>query len=796
MATISNQLNPNVSVPSGLVAKPWATTTSSTKSASAGQLLKLLVAAPALFAQRVNGDLASNDALRAPGSIDAFGPSATEAIAPVPAEALGRGRLDCPCIPLTQTSLTASPLYNADSDCLLVRQPNGDFCYPLDYGTQGCKAYDEMQAPYCNQDEGFPGNPDWCTKTFCYVDPNNCNDTEFYPSSYFANEDLHYSYSTCGDSNTFLGMINDNLDHSFMELVTAVEKGLVATKREIESQYDEISAFSRDPKKGASECTYADGCGPILEGQQNECWKTKVDFNNVNVVLHPSQRQRALPQDLNALACLHGVVRPAFLGIADAEHDDKNRIAYQYYGDQKTGGLIEYPQLKFCSETFDARFRPWYASAASGPKDVVVVIDTSGSMKGERIKLATQAAQAVAHTLTWADRISLITFNGGVAEVYNDTLVQGNENNVRDIASWVESKFVAYGDTDFSAPLNKAYEILKNNKDANDQKTCSQAILFLTDGEDPTFDISNVEPAIKDNPDAVVFTYGLSTSADKTKLQEIACRTNGIFHPVQNAVTLPNVMAAYYEYYTSLQDSGKISWINYKDVTTSVELLTACAPVLDFDIKGMQQPNLLGVNCMDLNIIVDLATLKTCEGNSYDQFIESVFREATQCSSKGSRITDECTLQNMRAKISPDSVCASQIKPLECEIGPQPTASDFSGLSPRRFQKIPLDNCSVDNVCAADAKESKSTVGKTKSGLGAGALTGIALGSIAGVGAALYLAIKCCKRSDTMRDNRQVPASNANRPEDTYPAARGSGAYSLALGGYPAAAPPSATTLV
>ena len=48
-----------------------------------------------------------------------------------------------------------------------------------------------------------------------------------------------------------------------------------------------------------------------------------------------------------------------------------------------------FPQSKFslgklkngyyCSD-YDARFRPWYAAAASGPKDVVLTLDNSGSM--------------------------------------------------------------------------------------------------------------------------------------------------------------------------------------------------------------------------------------------------------------------------------------------------------------------------------------------------------------------------------------------------------------------------------
>lgn len=50
---------------------------------------------------------------------------------------------------------------------------------------------------------------------------------------------------------------------------------------------------------------------------------------------------------------------------------------------------------------FDPRFRPWFANAATGPKDVIIIIDVSGSMyTSDRINLAKNAAKKVLLTLT------------------------------------------------------------------------------------------------------------------------------------------------------------------------------------------------------------------------------------------------------------------------------------------------------------------------------------------------------------------------------------------------------------
>ena len=60
---------------------------------------------------------------------------------------------------------------------------------------------------------------------------------------------------------------------------------------------------------------------------------------------------------------------------------------------------------------YDPRYRPWYAVGASGPKDVLVVIDTSGSMVGTRISLAREAARYVLDTLTDGDYGGVVTFS-------------------------------------------------------------------------------------------------------------------------------------------------------------------------------------------------------------------------------------------------------------------------------------------------------------------------------------------------------------------------------------------------
>jgi len=61
---------------------------------------------------------------------------------------------------------------------------------------------------------------------------------------------------------------------------------------------------------------------------------------------------------------------------------------------------------------YDPRRRPWFVAASSGPKDLVLVLDTSGSMNDYgRLDLLKEAAITVIETLSVADKVAIVTFS-------------------------------------------------------------------------------------------------------------------------------------------------------------------------------------------------------------------------------------------------------------------------------------------------------------------------------------------------------------------------------------------------
>ncbi|CAK9009047.1 LINE-1 retrotransposable element ORF2 protein [Durusdinium trenchii] len=80
------------------------------------------------------------------------------------------------------------------------------------------------------------------------------------------------------------------------------------------------------------------------------------------------------------------------------------RVGYIYFSDHASGSYLGWPAVEWCqADDYDPRLRP-YSSGSTGPKDVVIVIDVSGSMQtaGRYVK-AKQAAKALIDTLEWKE---------------------------------------------------------------------------------------------------------------------------------------------------------------------------------------------------------------------------------------------------------------------------------------------------------------------------------------------------------------------------------------------------------
>jgi Mg-chelatase subunit ChlD len=242
-----------------------------------------------------------------------------------------------------------------------------------------------------------------------------------------------------------------------------------------------------------------------------------------------------------------------------------NNNAHRMYFGSSTGAFRIIPghHSETCGQ-FDPRRRPWFVAASSGPKDVVLVIDVSGSMRGSRgSDLAKDAAISVVQTLSLVDRFAIITFSDEARQIGGEQgLIRAtNESKTMMIEHIKNLTFI--GETNFYDAFATAFDTIEQTIQDELSSNCNVAILFMTDGEisegypgeDDTISLVNdrIEHlATNFNRTTTIFTYSLGQYADYQVTKRLACETNGIWTPIDDFTDdLITAMSSYYKLYAS-----------------------------------------------------------------------------------------------------------------------------------------------------------------------------------------------------------------------------------------------------
>ncbi|XP_073254253.1 voltage-dependent calcium channel subunit alpha-2/delta-1-like [Porites lutea] len=93
------------------------------------------------------------------------------------------------------------------------------------------------------------------------------------------------------------------------------------------------------------------------------------------------------------------------------KENDDGTLLWQYFG-SSDGVFRIYPGFKWqdSSETdvFDNRRRGWYIQGSSSPKDVVLLLDLSGSMAGQKLSILKLAVTSLLETLQENDFVNIV----------------------------------------------------------------------------------------------------------------------------------------------------------------------------------------------------------------------------------------------------------------------------------------------------------------------------------------------------------------------------------------------------
>ena len=159
------------------------------------------------------------------------------------------------------------------------------------------------------------------------------------------------------------------------------------------------------------------------------------------------------------------------------------------------------------------------------PKDVVFVLDTSGSMVGDNMDQAKNALKYCLHQLRPRDNFNIIPFSTE-ATPYKDKLLSASRENIKTALEYIEEEIYARGGTNIEEALGYALEMATKSKDR------PYMVIFITDGK-PTIGVTNPEEIIAKVKKASLtnlrlFTLGIGDQLNTKMLDRLAEENNGI----------------------------------------------------------------------------------------------------------------------------------------------------------------------------------------------------------------------------------------------------------------------------
>mmetsp|Transcript_20475 Transcript_20475/g.64233 ORF Transcript_20475/g.64233 Transcript_20475/m.64233 type:complete len:307 (+) Transcript_20475:1-921(+) len=266
-----------------------------------------------------------------------------------------------------------------------------------------------------------------------------------------------------------------------------------------------------------------------------------------------------------------------------------------------------------------------------------------------RMDLAKSAAKAVLLTLTWVDMVAIIAFSSN-PWVSTASLVPATTANKRMLESFID-RLSPEGGTNFVDALDTAMDLLISVR----RRPCLTAecigvLLFLTDGEPDSWRDDDYNRLRRKNSDGYVkiFGYALGNGANRDIPRRLAHEHGGEFHAIEDGGNLKNAMASYYKVIArQYMNTDLVRWIVYADAITGEELLAGCLPL--YDRRNPSTPLLLGVTCMDLNMIADISTLR--RSASWNDFADIMEADSRRCTSSAAPrvLTKTCQAEWLKA---------------------------------------------------------------------------------------------------------------------------------------------------
>uniref|UniRef100_A0A8D3BH95 VWFA domain-containing protein n=1 Tax=Scophthalmus maximus TaxID=52904 RepID=A0A8D3BH95_SCOMX len=404
-----------------------------------------------------------------------------------------------------------------------------------------------------------------------------------------------------------------NQPRKIVEKVASDIEKLLAKKRKA------LDRLAREAERLQREHLWQDGIKYSMdgEGEVENPSHIKLEFvydpnfkNNVNysytAVQIPTDIYKGAPVILNELNWTQALEKV----FMENSREDPS-LLWQSFG-SATGVTRYYPATPWKApdkiDLYDVRRRPWYIQGASSPKDMVILVDVSGSVSGLTLKLIKASVMEMLDTLSDDDYVNVARFNEKAEAVVPcfKHLVQANVRNKKIFKDAVQ-QMQAKGTTDYKSGFHFAFNQLLNTNVP--RANCNKIIMLFTDGgEDRAQDV--FMQYNWPNKTVRVFTFSVGQhNYDVTPLQWIACTNKGYYFEIRSICAIrintqeyldvlgrPMVLAG--------SDAKQVQWTNvYQDALGLGMVVTGTMPVFNLTMDGNSQNQLiLGVMGVDVHL--------------------------------------------------------------------------------------------------------------------------------------------------------------------------------------------------
>ncbi|XP_013386854.1 voltage-dependent calcium channel subunit alpha-2/delta-2 [Lingula anatina] len=322
------------------------------------------------------------------------------------------------------------------------------------------------------------------------------------------------------------------------------------------------------------------------------------------------------------------------------ENAKKDRfLRWQYFGSY--AGLVRlYPGREWGTNfagfynDYDPRVRPWYIAATSGPKDVVIILDCSKSMDGEKFRITKSIAKAVINTLTRQDYVNVVCarashwdevgkwhhFRTQVLSCQANRMVPATNAHRKDLIEKIYA-LEAGGTSELEKGFEMAFDLLNGKA----RTGCQSILVFVTDGKDTDgenvrcgpgyytrsgyvpgpickYNWTKVWDTVKNEnqqmtPKARIFSY-LTKEDGEIFPGKLACEHRGSMKRIDSGENLISKMSNYFNFLSSNAMNTKGLWTSpYLDAWGLGLLVSYVIPVVS-NITG----NTIGVVGVDATI--------------------------------------------------------------------------------------------------------------------------------------------------------------------------------------------------